>query len=142
MCFIRVFGYLGSLTWILGQTVAALHDTLGSWLGLVYAGIALFRSRDRIQTRLRLALALVFFICISILHISTPAVITVRAVNSTVPFSSSVIKMPGNLAHISATNQSRDDLHFAITSIPYVWDQRNEKIGLPPGYNETCVSRE
>ncbi|KAF9510671.1 hypothetical protein BS47DRAFT_50025 [Hydnum rufescens UP504] len=101
------------------QTVAALHDTLGSWLGVVYAAVALFRSQDHLQTRLRLFLALVFFVSISILHISTPSVITVHAVNSTVAFDAPVVKMPGNLSHIPVSDQSKADLFLVLPSIPY-----------------------
>ena len=117
--------------------MAALHDTLGSWLGLVYAATALFRSRDRIQIRLRIALALMFFVSISILHISS--VITVRTVTSTVAFSLLATKMPGNMAHISTSDQVNNDLPVTITSIPYLWEQRVFGTGLPPGHNGTCV---
>ena len=119
--------------------MAALHDTLGSWLGLVYAATALFLSRDRIQTRLQIGLALVFFVSIPILHVSTPSVITVRTVNSTVSFSLSATKMPGNMAHISSSYQIRNDLLLTATSIPYLWEQRVFGIDLPPGLNGTCV---
>ena len=119
--------------------MAALHDTLGSWLGLIYAATALFRSRDRIQTRLRIALALVFFVSISILHVSTPSVINVRTVNSTVAFSLSATKMPGNMAHISVSDQMKNDLQLTVTSLPYLWERKDSGIGLPPGLNGTCV---
>ncbi|KAF9510664.1 hypothetical protein BS47DRAFT_49631 [Hydnum rufescens UP504] len=121
------------------QTVAALHDTLGSWLGVMYAAVALFRSQDHHRTRLRLFLTLVFFASISILHISTPSVITVHAVNSTVPFNASVLKMPGNLSYIRVSDQTLNNLRFILPLIPYLWGQRNSGVGLPMGYNGTTL---
>ncbi|KAF9511951.1 hypothetical protein BS47DRAFT_1124939 [Hydnum rufescens UP504] len=121
------------------QTVAALHDTLGSWLGVVYAVVALFQSQDHLQTQLRLVLTLVFFVSMSILHISTPSVITVHAVNSTVPFNASVVRMPGNLSPIPVSSQTLDNLRIVLPSISYLWDQRNSGIPLPTGYNGTTL---
>ncbi|KAF9511968.1 hypothetical protein BS47DRAFT_1127892 [Hydnum rufescens UP504] len=121
------------------QTVAALHDTLSSWLGVVYAVVALFQSQDHLQTRLRLVLTLVFFVSMTILHISTPSVITVHAINSTVPFNASVVRMPGNLTPIPVSIQTLANLQIVLPSISYLWNHRNSGISLPTGYNGTWV---
>jgi hypothetical protein len=108
---------------------------LGSWLGIIYPVVALFQNQDHFQTRLKLFLALAFFVSISSLHISTPSVITVHPINAILPFNSSVIKMPGNLAHIGPSIEAQNDLTPAVGPIPFLWDQRNFSIGLPTGYN-------
>jgi hypothetical protein len=104
--------------------------------------VAFFCNQNYLKIHLQPLLTLVFFVSISLLHISTPSVVTVHAVDATVPFNSSVIKMPGNLAHISPSDEAKNDLAAAITAIPFLWDQGNSSMGVPMGWDGRYVSQE
>jgi hypothetical protein len=130
--------WLIQFSW-LGQTVAALHDTLASWLGIPYAVQALYNNWNDCQIRCQHILTLVFFLMISVLHILIPSVIAVHAVNAMVQSDVSVIKMPGNLAHIAPSAEAQNEISLAVTPIPLLWDQRDSRVGLPMGHNGMYV---
>lgn len=91
----------------------------------------------------RITVVLVFFLAISALQIVTPTVITVDTTNAT------------NTRFLNAKRMALDDaiapalFNFtgetsigraisALSSLPYVWGQRNTSVaGAPPGFNGT-----
>ncbi|KAF9509067.1 hypothetical protein BS47DRAFT_182415 [Hydnum rufescens UP504] len=116
------------------QSLAALHENLAAWRGLSSSILGVWRSRDLdVRTRFHILLPLAFFSAMSVLHIVTPAVITIGTFNSPLNFSLEVS---------TAFNISRDmwfglydtyDDPFKVVS--YMWPQlgTNTTLGLPPG---------
>ncbi|KAF9513091.1 hypothetical protein BS47DRAFT_1393580 [Hydnum rufescens UP504] len=122
------------------QSLAALHDNLMAWQGLGSSILAVWRSRKLdIRTRLRVLLAFVFFVGVSVLQIVTPSVMTVGTFNATLPISLNVSTMlniqPWMFSLPSVTSAS------PTTATSSLWTQlgTNTTAGLPAGVNGSVV---
>lgn len=137
------------------QSVAALNDNLAAWDGLGASIMALWRSRrlwwrfhSAPQLRNQILLILGFFFSVSMLHITTPSVISVNTRPATAPLILNVTTMPGHF-NITRYDLNPDNGEWQIPSdselsrvfgaIPFIWLQQNNSIAKPPGVNETFV---
>lgn len=73
-----------------------------------------------------------------------PTVLSVDTVSHAVPIWADAPLMPGHILNIGAYGEGpslvADALSDALTTVPYLYGQRNmTSIGLPPGLNDTFV---
>lgn len=135
---IYIFYLISSPT---GITVAALHRGLGSWRqGFGTSMVNILKYRHFSFEMVRLIATCAFFASISILHISAPSVITVKPFNASRPFSAVANRMPGSITKLTLSDEFQANVSALVSSIPYLWNQRESGIGQPPGLNKTSVN--
>ena len=120
-----------------------LHDSLAAWSGLGAAAIALLhRTHSPVRITLNLVLVAVLYVTVAALHVSVPSVLsigTATIVGDVPPISA--VRMPGNVTAIGYNETSSDwtpELHAVVTSMAYLWEQRNST-RLPAGWDGTWV---
>src|ERR1700761_4263346 len=69
------------------QSLTALHDKIGAWSGLGQALLAFYRQGARVASVAGISGVLLYLAGISALHITTPALFSLRDVNVTFPAS-------------------------------------------------------
>jgi hypothetical protein len=125
-----------------------LQDTLGSLLGIGGAFHALwdgFLCSQRIPTPVGQLCFL--WLASSVLHITTPALISVSTAIVPIPVVVELDTIPGNIidlgadltyfGNMSVDNVYSQDLLDVVSAVPYLWENRNASIRLPLGVKET-----
>lgn len=117
-----------------------LQNTLGSMFGIANAFSALWDGFVSSRPILIPVAQLCFFwLASSILHITTPALISVNTatVPTLVPVKLDTI--PGNFTFRQDDYIHSKRLFKTISAVPYLWENRNASIRLPSGINQTSV---
>lgn len=128
---------------LLGQTVAALQDSLDAWKGLGAALVALWRGRGLgARLRSRVLIVIAFFAAASVLQITTPSVITVNTANSTTTLPLTVTTMPGDLINLNVSQvtwRTDTSTKTILKSLPLSWNQSlaGSLVGAPAGLNNS-----
>lgn len=84
------------------------------------------------------------------LHVVMPSVISVDAVKSSIPISTNASRVPGHIVNlvfdkpeineVAKADVSTDELLQTVTSVPYLYGQRNfSSTDLPAGFSNTSV---
>lgn len=123
-----------------------LHDSLGAWGGLGASIGAIWKELRFMRHVCFDVIAIsIFFCAVSVLHIAVPVVVTVGAVTRNVNISVDATTMPGRIFDLgiggavqNSVDQLSNSLTSAISSLPYLYQQRNDSTnGLPNGFNDS-----
>jgi hypothetical protein len=106
--------------------------------------MSLWRGRRQgLVVWFRITIVLFFFLAVSALQIVTPTVITVDTTNTTNTVFLKAKRMALDSTIAPALFNFTDETSIgraisALSSLPYVWGQRNTSVaGAPPGFNGT-----
>lgn len=118
-----------------------LHDSLGAWGGLGASIGSLWRGAYYLRhVTFDVMMVTVFFSAIAILHITTPTVVSVDTIKHPMPVLVNASQVPGHIMNLGYdfTLGGTDELIQALTSVPYLYGQRNvSSTGLPAGLSDT-----
>ncbi|KAF7348043.1 hypothetical protein MSAN_01756700 [Mycena sanguinolenta] len=101
------------------RTLTAIHDTISAWAGLGSALVSLWNQVSVPASVLGTLSIVSYLSCISILHISLPAIISVEAFNATVAVQASTLGIP-EYANANVINSTRNYMTtFATGFLPF-----------------------
>ncbi|KAF7363028.1 hypothetical protein MVEN_00654600 [Mycena venus] len=112
------------------QTLTATHDNIYSWTGLGSALATLYRQLEvRVSLFGPISVAC-YLICISLLHITTPAIFSVPGFNTSTPLTVQTLGLPewNTSVNVEATGAFAD---IALQFFPWMGTlEESQKIGL------------
>ncbi|KAF7376809.1 hypothetical protein MSAN_00098300 [Mycena sanguinolenta] len=102
-----------------GQTLTAIHDVISAWAGLGSALISLWKQASVPASVFGTLNIVGYLCCISILHISIPAMISVEVFNTTLAIPASTLGIP-EYVNGSAINSTRNYMNtFGTNVLPF-----------------------
>ncbi|KAJ6488764.1 hypothetical protein C8R45DRAFT_1142866 [Mycena sanguinolenta] len=116
-----------------GQTLTTIHDDMTSWSGLGSALGTLYKQLPVPSSVVGTLTILGYLACVSVLHITTPAIISVQIFNNTVPVPISTQWLPSfNVLNPAAISATRDYMTvFPAQFLPWLGNLNGvQTIGL------------
>ncbi|KAF7377889.1 hypothetical protein MSAN_00212600 [Mycena sanguinolenta] len=115
------------------RTLTAIHDTISAWAGLGSALVSLWNQVSVPASGFATFIIVGYLCCISLLHISIPAMISVEVFNATVAAPATTLGIP-EYANVSVINSTRDYMTtFATNILPFRGLFENSMLGLLNG---------
>lgn len=127
-----------------------LHDGLSAWGGLGASFGALWNElRFMHHASFDVVMITIFFVVISVLHITVPTVISVEAITRPVDISTNAATMPGRILDFgfkefgdNSDDELSSSLQNTLLTLPYIYGQRNDSaMTLPRGFNHSYVAQ-